>query len=569
MQLKIWHKMIIGISIPSFIVIVGGIFTYGYINDVKDRHGFVQIADDLKEHALEVRRNEKNFLLHKTAEHYENLKEASSAFNNSVNSVSPEIIEETGKEDFPKLRDSIRTYSNLADGLYKNYRQEAVVIEKVREEGRKMEAFSSNGKHSAELSISFILNLRRLEKNYMLFRDKKSFEALNDGLLQLKNVTPFCYECISYTDTLRSLFAIYEKSDLTVSSLQDRGDELEKITGEIANRERQHISSFFTLTQRLILITLALLCIIGPLFVYKTATYIAAPIKRFAEITKKISEGDLNLRAPFKEHDETYSLAMSFNTMLDNLQLTHESLEKSLELLHEKQKEVEKCASIGFLVSGVAHELNNPLGIMLGFTDMLLEKIPPDSKEYEMLKTVERHGLRAKKVIENLLTFARYSEHKEENVDINKNITSVLSVIQNTLLMNKISLKQELQNNLPAVKGYDEELQQVFFNIINNAIYAMKRGGLLTITTGVLNNKKNVEIRFTDTGPGIKEEHSKRIFEPLFTTKKAGEGTGLGLSVSHDIITKHGGTIDFETKTLEESEKTGTTFIVTLPAVKQ
>ena len=560
--------MIIGISIPSFIVIMGGLFTYGYINDVKNRHGFVQIADDLRERTLEVRRNEKNFLLHKTAEYYGNLKDASSAFYNSINSIAPVIIEEIGKEDFSKLHNSLQPYSSLADELYENYQQEGELIEKIREEGRKLEAFSANGKHSSELSTSFILNLRRLEKNYMLFRDKTSFEALNYGLLQLKNITPFCYECIPYTDTLRSLFAIYEKSDLIVSKLQDRGNELEKITGEIAGRERQHISSFFTLTQRLLLIKLALLCIIGPLFVYKTATYIAAPIKRLAEITKKISEGDLTLRAPFKEHDETYSLAMSFNSMLDNLQLTHESLEKSLELLHEKQKEVEKCASIGFLVSGVAHELNNPLGIMLGFTDILLEKTPADSQEYEILKTIEKHGLRAKKVVENLLTFARHSEHKEGNIDINKNLSSVLSVIQNTLLMNKISLKQQLQNNLPAVKGYDEELQQVFFNIINNAIYAMKTGGLLTITTKALYNNEDVEIRFTDTGYGIKEEHRKRIFEPLFTTKKAGEGTGLGLSVSHDIITKHEGTINFETKTIEESEKTGTTFIVTLPAVK-
>jgi signal transduction histidine kinase len=122
---------------------------------------------------------------------------------------------------------------------------------------------------------------------------------------------------------------------------------------------------------------------------------------------------------------------------------------------------------------------------------------------------------------------------------------------------------------LPKVKECAEELQQVFFNIINNAVFAMSGGGTLTIATRSLNNDELVEIRFADTGHGIRKEHRSRIFDPLFTTKKVGEGTGLGLSVSYGILTKHGGTIDFETKTKDESEDTGTTFIITLPAIKQ
>lgn len=565
MQLKIWHKMIIGISIPSLIAVIGSLLTYGYITDVKKRHGYVQIADDIKEDVLEVRRNEKNFFHFKDEQYYNHLNSALLTLNSFINSIPAETVQTIGKEDFSLLNKSVQTYSASVDNLYKNYLQETEVVERVRIEGRKLEAFAETGKHAKELSLNFVLNLRRLEKNYMLFRDKKSLITLKIALSKTKKITPFCYECLPYIEAVQNLFTIYKNGDSISNNLQSTGNKLEDITGEIADRERKQISSFFTLTQWLLLATLFLLCTVGPLFVYKTATFIVAPIKRLAEITNKISEGDIMLRAPLKEHDETYSLAVSFNTMLDHLQLTHKSLEKSLELLHDKQKEVEKCASIGFLVSGVAHELNNPLGIMLGFTDMLLEKTPADSKEYEMLKTVERHGLRAKKVVENLLNFARYSEHKEGLVDINKSIAAVLSVVQNTMLMNKISLKQNLQSNLPAVKGSDEELQQVFFNIINNAIYAMRGGGGLAITTRASGN--NAEIRFADTGLGINEEHRDKIFEPLFTTKKPGEGTGLGLSVSYDIITKHGGTIIFETKTKEESSECGTTFIITLPVI--
>ena len=228
----------------------------------------------------------------------------------------------------------------------------------------------------------------------------------------------------------------------------------------------------------------------------------------------------------------------------------------------------EKLASMGTLAAGVAHEINNPLAVILGFTDLLLERFPAESEESDILKSIERQGINAKRVVENLLSFARHKEHRVEHIDVNKNIETVLSVMGNTLRLNKISIKEELQHDLPLINGDVGELQQVFFNIINNAIHAMKGGGVLTITTRTLNNEK-VEIRIKDTGHGIKKENRKRIFDPLFTTKEVGEGTGLGLSVSYGIITKHGGSITFETKTKEESEGTGTTFIIIFPAIKQ
>ncbi|MGE5811403.1 MAG: sensor histidine kinase, partial [Ignavibacteria bacterium] len=135
------------------------------------------------------------------------------------------------------------------------------------------------------------------------------------------------------------------------------------------------------------------------------------------------------------------------------------------------------------------------------------------------------------------------------------------------LSLNKIAITREMSESLPVVKGDSRELQQVFLNIINNAISAMKGGGILTIVTSMMVERQNLEIRISDTGCGIKKEHRTRVFDPLFTTKKVGEGTGLGLSVSYGIITKHGGNITFMTKTEEESGETGTTFIITLPTL--
>ena len=186
-----------------------------------------------------------------------------------------------------------------------------------------------------------------------------------------------------------------------------------------------------------------------------------------------------------------------------------------------------------------------------------------------MLKTIEKQGLNAKRVVENLLNFARHKEHKEELVDINKSLRTVISVMGNTIRLNKIEVKENLQEALQPVLADEGELQQVFFNIINNAIYAMsqKGGGILTITTSYLNSD-TVDIRISDTGEGIKKEHRKRIFDPLFTTKEVGKGTGLGLSISYGIVTKHGGSITFKTKTRDESLDTGTTFIINLPAAR-
>jgi PAS domain S-box-containing protein len=235
--------------------------------------------------------------------------------------------------------------------------------------------------------------------------------------------------------------------------------------------------------------------------------------------------------------------------------------------MEEQSYYTEKLASLGTLAAGVAHEINNPLAVILGFTDILLEKLPQDSQEYDILKTIEKQATNAKRIVENLLSFVRHKEHKEQLVNINECIETVIDVMNNTIAINNIEVKKNLQEKLPFVKGDAGELQQVFFNIINNAIYVMKGGGLLTISTRY--DGEWVEICISDTGCGIPKEHRQRIFDPFFTTKEVGKGTGLGLWVSYNIIKKHNGIISFETKTKEESEETGTKFIIKLPPIME
>ncbi len=238
--------------------------------------------------------------------------------------------------------------------------------------------------------------------------------------------------------------------------------------------------------------------------------------------------------------------------------------------LEQRMSHTEKLASVGTLAAGVAHEINNPLAVILGFTEMMLEQTPQDSDNYELLKTIERQGMNAKRIVENLLGFARFTEHKEQDVDLNENLGLVLKVVANNLNINKITVEKSFATDLPHIQGDPGELQQVFFNLIANAASAMKgSGGTLTVQTVFVPVSGCVDVTFADTGSGISRDVRSKIFDPFFTTKEVGEGTGLGLSISYGIISKHGGSIAFETKTAEESAVTGTKFIVSLPVTAQ
>ena len=234
--------------------------------------------------------------------------------------------------------------------------------------------------------------------------------------------------------------------------------------------------------------------------------------------------------------------------------------------MEEQLAQTEKLASLGTLAAGVAHEINNPLGVMLGFAELLVDQLPPGSKQQEMLKTIERQGLNCKKIVENLMTFARAPAKHEEFTEINQDIENVVNLIKNTLLTKKIELEVRLGKKLPPVRGDACELQQVFLNLVNNAAAAMSGGGKITVITKTNHYTHMVEAIFADTGAGIPKEIADRVFDPFFTTKKAGEGTGLGLAVSYAIINKYGGSIRFETRTTGDKggNPSGTTFFVSL-----
>jgi len=562
--------MIVGISIPSLIAVLIALLTYGYINDVKEKQSLVQIADDMKENVLEIRRNEKNFLYFKNIDHIGSLESAITSFSDLTREISLKTADQIGIEEIIPLKASIEKYSGLANELGLNFQNETKITDRVREEGRKLENIVLSKKLAKEISTSFVLRLRLLEKNYMFFRDDKSQLELNKTITQISNVTPFCYDCLPYINLIHSLTAAYKQSDSLTKTLQQTGDGMEEVTKLITGREREKIRAYITSTQKMLLAGLVLLCILGPLFVYKTASYISAPIKRLAEITRRISDGNISLRAPLKEQDETYSLAVSFNTMLDNLQQAQLSLKESLDLLNEKQAQLvesEKHASMGFLVAGIAHELNNPLNNISLRAEIVNEEIQdsPNEKLKEFTQDIITQSARAHKIINNLLDFAKARKSsKMEKQDIIGIIEDSINLVTNQFTVNKIKINKEVPDTPFHVNGNRSKLEQVLVSIISNAFQAMTDSGTLTVTAEPDNINKRINIMISDTGKGMPEGDLKHIFQPFFTTKAPGEGTGLGLAVSNTLLMEHNGEINVESILGE-----GTTFTISLPCYEE
>ncbi len=237
-------------------------------------------------------------------------------------------------------------------------------------------------------------------------------------------------------------------------------------------------------------------------------------------------------------------------------------MKKRREELEKKAHLASRLASVGEMASGIAHEINNPLTGVIGYSELLLQKdIPEDMKEG--LEVIHDGAQRVASIIKGLLTFARQTKADKEYVSINDIIANTLALRSYELEMNNVNVSTHLDPHLPATVASAGELQQVFLNLIINAETEMKLAhdkGKLSIETEKVDN--TIRISFKDDGPGIAKENLDRVFDPFFTTREVGEGTGLGLSVCHGIIADHGGRIYAESKPGK-----GATFTVELPIV--
>lgn len=228
--------------------------------------------------------------------------------------------------------------------------------------------------------------------------------------------------------------------------------------------------------------------------------------------------------------------------------------------MERQLQQADKLASLGQISTGIAHEINNPLGIMLGYTQLLLRDHEPGTQIHDDLKTIEKHARNCKTIVEDLLKFSRSTRTKKALVDVNECLKEVSSLLAHQFELDNIGLRTDLDTTVPGIVADEEKLKQVFMNLLMNAKQAITREGRITITTSKEDSGNAVQISISDTGCGISQEYVDKIFDPFFTTKPVGEGTGLGLSVSYGIIQDHNGRIE-----VESHKGKGTRFVITLP----
>jgi PAS domain S-box-containing protein len=245
-----------------------------------------------------------------------------------------------------------------------------------------------------------------------------------------------------------------------------------------------------------------------------------------------------------------------------------------LKRVQEQLTQAQKMESVGQLAAGVAHEINTPLGIILGYAQLLLEDVEEDGQIYADIKTIEKQAKICRKIVADLLRFSRRMESIVIPLDINQSIEEVVVVVEHTFRLERVIIERNYGISLPPVMGDKEKLKQVFLNLFNNAYDAIGSDGVINIETRFDEPNNEVIISVADTGTGISSDNMEKIFDPFFTTKGVGKGTGLGLSVTFGIIKEHGGTIEVQSpsqlpKESNGMDKPGAVFIIHLPVASQ
>ncbi len=335
---------------------------------------------------------------------------------------------------------------------------------------------------------------------------------------------------------------------------------------------------------------------------WRLARVLTNPLARLSAATDRLAAGEFDVRVNADGRDEVAALAVSFNHMTEHLQAAYETLERKtkqveainqelvgeiaerrrseeeisrlnqalrdqLEELHRTQAQLvqsEKIATMGSLLAGVAHELNNPLAVAMGQA-MLLRESASEPALLRRADKIHTAAERCARIVKNFLALARNRPPERGPVELNRVVRDAVELLAYELRTSSVEVNLRLDESLSTVMADAHQLHQVVVNLVTNAHYAMRKAEgrrALTITTSADSSGGRVRVAVADTGPGIPADVRSRIFEPFFTTKPPGEGTGLGLSLCRTIVDEHGGRL-----TVDSEPGQGATFVVDLPAV--
>lgn len=431
--------------------------------------------------------------------------------------------------------------------------------------------------------LNTILEIRRFEKNYFLYKEENSFlenrkfiEKL-EGLLKERPlaVTSVISEdslnviqtsLSNYKSAMEQLYDINHHSftgseDGKLYELEEvartKGQKMTGIVELSVKVERLAVQKLLKTTGWVLLLAMLAFMVTGVVLVTILKRSIIKSMKILEDHTRKISKGEF-VAAPIDVKDEELiSLLKAFNLMTNELKLRQKKLVQS-----------EKLASLGTLLSGVAHELNNPLSNISSSAQILAEEIEDDDLEFKksIIHQIIAETDRAGDIVRSLLEFARNRDFKKKTFALKK-LVEESKLLVRAQMPSKVTVHIDISSELTII-GDKQRLKQVFLNLLKNAIDALGDEGNVWISSNSITNNKTgcneTEIVIEDDGPGIPENIRSKIFDPFFTTKDVGHGSGLGLYLVHDIIERHGGTIRIDCRSGQ-----GTSFIIWLPCLEE
>jgi signal transduction histidine kinase len=270
---------------------------------------------------------------------------------------------------------------------------------------------------------------------------------------------------------------------------------------------------------------------------------------------RKIGKGDFDVNVTINSSDEIGELSDSFNGMASELKERESSLKSAQQALVQSAK----MAAVGTLTAGLAHEVKNPLSAVLGYAQLSMRKLDQPEALKKNLGIIENETRRCNEIISNLMQFSRQEKGELSRISVNEVVKKSIEIVDHQLSLKNVRIESDLAENIAPISGNANQLQQVLMNLMINAQHAIgDEGGTVYLKT--LSHGGSVIITVSDTGPGIDDDVVEKIFEPFFTTKPAGQGTGLGLSVTYGIIQDHGGDIS-----VTRANSGGAKFVITLP----
>lgn len=337
----------------------------------------------------------------------------------------------------------------------------------------------------------------------------------------------------------------------SLKRLRHAGQQLKVFSESMTRLERRRVGAIISKSKTVLLYSFWGIVLFAFLFTHLIVSNIGLSLRKIVELTQSISRGHYEEIEERPTGDEMGAVITAINSMAEELR------NREKEILQSK-----RLASIGILVAGVAHELNNPLNNISMIAQTYNEVYDHLEREQRLdfMGRVEEQTERLRVIIKNLLDFSRTKERQLAKNKANHVVQKTIDLVQNMLNVSNIQLQLDFAEDLPDVYIDEHQVQQVLVNISTNAIQAMGNTGTLTIASRYLADGDEVEIEVRDTGKGIEPKFLDHIFDPFFTTKEEG-GTGLGLWVSYGIIKNHGGNLR-----VESSVDVGTVFFITLPS---